>query len=241
MGLGSGTQLALAVFTAIAEAHGQPAGVRDHAPALGRGGRSGVGVATFEEGGLVVDAGHPTEQFTSDPPTPGSWQIPTVTTRVVLPDSWRILLVIPAARRGRSGATEDASMRTVIETADAAIADEIDRLLTADLLPAIDDAAIVKAGAAMTAIGRANGRWYRSVQGGQYRSPADGVIGALESAEVIHGIGQSSWGPAVYGLIRARDSETAKQLGQHALAKCGVDGSVRVVNPASTGAAIDHG
>ncbi|MDY7082174.1 MAG: GHMP kinase, partial [Halobacteria archaeon] len=62
VGLGSGTQLALAVVTAIAGAHDIEIDARQHAPSLGRGGRSGVGVATFERGGFVLDAGHPAER-----------------------------------------------------------------------------------------------------------------------------------------------------------------------------------
>ncbi|MDZ5812445.1 GHMP kinase, partial [Halorubrum sp. AD140] len=59
-GLGSGTQLAAATLAAVAAAHDTEPSVRKRAPALGRGGRSGVGVATFEAGGFALDAGHPT-------------------------------------------------------------------------------------------------------------------------------------------------------------------------------------
>ena len=57
-GLGSGTQLALAVARALAEVHGIEPDVRQLACAVGRGRRSAIGVWTFAGGGLVVEGGH---------------------------------------------------------------------------------------------------------------------------------------------------------------------------------------
>src|SRR5262249_46697223 len=60
-GFGSGTQLALAVALAATRAAGRSVPLRDLARRLRRGQRSGIGIAAFERGGLVIDAGHPTE------------------------------------------------------------------------------------------------------------------------------------------------------------------------------------
>ena len=137
VGLGSGTQLALACLQAIAEAHDRAADVREQAPELERGGRSGVGVATFERGGFVVDAGHPTERFTAEPPDPGDWRVPEPIAAWPLPAHIRFVLVTPAVRAGRSGEEEDDSMRRVVERADPGIGDEIATLVTRRLLPAV--------------------------------------------------------------------------------------------------------
>ena len=56
-GLGSGTQLALAIASAFRRLGGLPPDAREDARLLDRGGRSGVGVSLFERGGLAVDAG----------------------------------------------------------------------------------------------------------------------------------------------------------------------------------------
>ena len=56
-GLGSGTQLALAIAAAFRRLAGLPLDPREDARLLDRGARSGVGVALFERGGLAVDAG----------------------------------------------------------------------------------------------------------------------------------------------------------------------------------------
>ena len=52
-GLGSGTQLALAVATAVRRLHGLPDELRADAARLGRGARSGVGIGLFATGGAV--------------------------------------------------------------------------------------------------------------------------------------------------------------------------------------------
>ena len=55
VGLGSGTQLALAVARALAELYDVERGARALAAAVGR--RSAIGTWTFDDGGLVVEGG----------------------------------------------------------------------------------------------------------------------------------------------------------------------------------------
>ncbi len=50
-GLGSGTQLALAVATAMRRLHGIARTCAGDAARLGRGARSGIGIGLFEQGG----------------------------------------------------------------------------------------------------------------------------------------------------------------------------------------------
>ena len=56
-GLGSGTQLALAIGTAIARLEGRELGAQDLAGIGARGARSGIGLAAFAGGGFLVDGG----------------------------------------------------------------------------------------------------------------------------------------------------------------------------------------
>ena len=57
IGLGSGTQIALAVAAALRTLHALPLDTADDARCSARGSRSGIGIASFEEGGVIVDAG----------------------------------------------------------------------------------------------------------------------------------------------------------------------------------------
>ena len=56
-GLGSGTQIALAVAAALRTLHGLPLDIEGDAVRMARGRRSGVGIASFGGGGVIVDAG----------------------------------------------------------------------------------------------------------------------------------------------------------------------------------------
>jgi len=237
-GLGSGTQLAAATLAAVAAAHGKDPRVRERAPALGRGGRLGVGVATFEAGGFVLDAGHPTARFTTDRPADGEWTVPPVAARHAVPDDWRFLLVRPDADPGRSGDAEDDAMRTAVERAEPGLADRIGGIVTRRVLPAIATGNAERFGAAVAEIGRLNGAWYADEQGGVYRPPVGDVVASLSDAAAVFGAGQSSWGPTVYGITDAANATAAASAGERALDEAGVDGSVSVVEAANGGARV---
>lgn len=238
VGLGSGTQVALATLAAVATVNDREPNVRELAPDLERAGRSGVGVATFEAGGFVVDAGHPTERFTTAPPEPGEWDVPAVVARHDVPEDWRFVLLLPEAEPGRSGEMEDESIRTVVETADPGIADDVATLLGRRLLPAIAEGRLAAFGAAVAELGRLNGIWYADEQGGVYRPPVGRLIDALSESPSVRGVGQSSWGPAVYGVTDASLAHDARSAAEAALSETGVDGTVRVVEPRNEGARI---
>jgi len=240
VGLGSGTQHALAALTAVAAAYDRPPKARERAPALERGGRSGVGVATFEAGGFVADAGHPTERFTTAPPPPGEWTVPPVLARHDVPDDWRFLLVVPEGR-GRHGREEDDSMRAVVEGADPAVADELAGVLLRRVLPAVAAGDRERFGRAVAEFGRLNGAWYADEQGGVYRPPAGELIEALRGVPAVAGVGQSSWGPAVYGVTDRANADAARQAAVDALDAVGVDGEVSVAAPRNEGARVEHG
>lgn len=238
VGLGSGTQLALAVLAATARAYDLEPRVRERAPAMGRGGRSGVGVATFEDGGFVVDAGHPTNRFTTEPPAEGDWTVPAVVSRHDLPPAWRFLVLVPDADPGRSGGNEDASMRAVVERADPAVADEIAGVVTRKLLPAVAEGRLESFGEAVAEIGRKNGTWYTDAQGGVFRPPAGVLVEALEGCPVLSGVGQSSWGPVVYGVTDRDHAAEARAAAEDALDDNDLDGRVVVTAAANAGARV---
>jgi len=241
VGLGSGTQLALAVLAAVACAHGREPRVRERAPELGRGGRSGVGVATFSSGGFVLDAGHPTERFTADRPPEGEWSVPPVAARHEVPDDWRFVVALPDAEPGRNGDAEDASMRSVVERADPALADEIATVVTRRVLPALATDDHEAFGAAVAEVGRLNGAWYADQQGGVYRPPVGRVVSVLSDSAAIAGAGQSSWGPAVYGVTTADRAAAAREAAREALSAADVGGEVLVAEPRNRGARIESG
>jgi len=237
-GLGSGTQFALAGLVAVAGAYDREVDPRAAAPALGRGGRSGIGVATFERGGFVVDGGHPAGLFTTAPPEPGEWSVPPVVARHALPTDWRFVLAVPAAGSGQSGEEEDASMRSVVERADPGIAEDVARLVTQHLLPAAATGDRDSFGTALARLGRLNGAWYADEQGGVYRPPAGRIVEALSGVPAVAGAGQSSWGPSVYALTGADDAEYVADRARDAVDDAG-GGRVIVTRPRNDGARVE--
>ncbi len=57
-GLGSGTQISLATAKLICEYNGISINGVELGKILGRGGTSGVGIYSFDQGGLIIDGGH---------------------------------------------------------------------------------------------------------------------------------------------------------------------------------------
>ena len=238
-GLGSGTQLALASLVAVAGAYDRSVDPREHAPALDRAGRSGVGVAAFERGGFVVDCGHPTELFTTAPPETGEWSVPPVVARHDLPAEWRFVLAVPD-RKGESGEDEDESMRSVVERGDPGIAEGIAGLVTRELLPAAATGDRAGFGSAVARLGRLNGAWYADEQGGVYRPPAGTLVDRLSTDPAVSGAGQSSWGPTVYALTDDDAAESVVATAREALAAAGCEGRVLVTSPRNGGATVEE-
>lgn len=239
VGLGSGTQHALATFVAVAQAYDIASAVREYAPALGRGGRSGVGVAAFESGGFIVDAGHPVERFTTAPPATGEWTVPPVVARHAVPDDWRFVVVVPTGITGEHGEREDEQIRAVVELADPAISDELAVVLTHQLLPAVVEENHEQFGRAIGTFGRLNGAWYADEQGGVYRPPAGELIERLLESSAIAGAGQSSWGPSVYGVTDVDHVDAARTAATEALGALDADGDVLVSTPRNHGAQVE--
>jgi beta-ribofuranosylaminobenzene 5'-phosphate synthase len=94
-GLGSGTQLALAVAAGLRRLHHRPLDIEGDAFNLGRGTRSGIGIGLFSRGGLVVDGG----RGRSARPAP-------IISHLPFPDRWRVLVVLDPKYRGLHGLDE---------------------------------------------------------------------------------------------------------------------------------------
>jgi beta-ribofuranosylaminobenzene 5'-phosphate synthase len=198
-GLGSGTQLALAVAAAFRRLHGLPLDVARDAVRLGRGARSGVGVGVFEHGGLVVDGGRgPTR--TAAP----------IVSRMPFPEPWRILLVLDRHRQGVHGLAERESFNMLAPFSDSD-AGHLCRLVLMQALPALVECDIAAFGSAIKDIQGCMGDYFAPLQGGSRFCSPD-VAGALDllEREGAIGIGQSSWGPT--GFAFAPSAEAAKRL-----------------------------
>ena len=202
-GFGSGTQHALAVALAATRAAGRPATVRDLARRLRRGQRSGIGIAAFEQGGLVIDAGHPVEDDGEvaleaiEGPEP-----PPVIFRHPLPGDWHFVLATPRAAAGLSGLIEQRAFRKLPPMDDGRVG-RICRLTLMQVAPAVLTGDIRAFGRAITEIQELVGEYFAPCQGGRFASPTGCAVTELALARGAHGVGQSSWGPTVFALVES--------------------------------------
>jgi beta-ribofuranosylaminobenzene 5'-phosphate synthase len=188
VGLGSGTKLALAVAQALAALHGRTVDAPALAQAAGRAARSAVGMWTFALGGLVVEGG---VRRGAERPAP-------LLMRHAVPEEWRIVLVVPKADPGLSGIAEEEAFGRLLPSAERSAA--IAQLVLTALLPALVERDIDEFGAALTQVQQLVGDSFAAAQGGRFHPRAAALVEALLRGGAA-GAGQSSWGPAVYGVV----------------------------------------
>lgn len=194
-GLGSGTQLALAVARALADLYALPADPVSLSMAVGRARRSAIGTWVFASGGLVVEGGRPRDGDACGP----------LIARMPLPRRWQCIIAIPHGAPGLSGAAE-AHAFSMLPPPPQHEVEHVAHLVLMALLPAAADADLATFGHALSGIQEVTGRWFAPVQGdifapGLTRELLEAMTGAGAA-----GAGQSSWGPAVYGLVDGPDA-----------------------------------
>jgi beta-RFAP synthase len=197
VGLGSGTQLCLAVGTAVSRFHGLAPDAREIAQLLDRGARSSIGIATFEQGGVVLDGG----RGALDQPPP-------VISRLPFPESWRILLIFDQARRGLHGSAEREAFQQLPPMPGARAA-ALCRLVLMVALPALAERDLNRFGGAIAELQAAIGDHFAPVQGARFLSGAVAQTLDWLRAQGIQGVGQSSWGPTGFAIVESEAKAAA--------------------------------
>jgi beta-ribofuranosylaminobenzene 5'-phosphate synthase len=198
-GLGSGTQLALAVAAGLRRLHDLPLDLMGDAVRLERGGRSGIGIGVFERGGLILDGGRGPDATA-----------PPVISRLAFPEHWRVILVLDPSRSGVHGAEEDAGFAS-LPPFPAEEAAHHCRLILMKALPAVAEGDLVSFGAAIRELQARIGDYFAPIQGGsRFTSPDVAAALARLDAAGAHGVGQSSWGPT--GFAFASSLQEAERL-----------------------------
>jgi beta-ribofuranosylaminobenzene 5'-phosphate synthase len=229
-GLGSGTQLALAIGAAFARWHGLDVSSATLASWLGRGLRSGVGIAGFDHGGLLVDGG------------PGADGRPApLLSRVDLPAAWRVVLVQDARAQGLSGGDEKQALALLPPLAPSAAA-EICHQVLMRILPGAALGEFTAFAAGVTQVQRVLGEHFAPAQQGlAFTSAAVGRLvqwlGGNEDTPRA-AIGQSSWGPTGFAILPSQASAEALLLAARAAGVIDPALDVRIVAPRNHGAVL---
>jgi beta-RFAP synthase len=228
-GFGSGTQLALAVGRAFALWHGLNIATTTLAQWLGRGLRSGIGIAGFDHGGLLVDGG------------PGADDMPApLLARVALPPGWRIVVVMDERARGLSGRDERAAIAGLAPLPQAQAADICHQVLMR-VLPGAAEAQFAAFATGVNRVQLLLGDHFAPAQSGsRWTSPAVARLMQWWQTSLGDGaaIGQSSWGPTGFAIVPS--AAAAQGLIEAAQAAGVVDAALalRVVAGRNHGAAV---
>lgn len=198
VGLGSGTQISLAVGKAFSELYSLNLTTRQIAEIMGRGGTSGIGVAVFDHGGLVVDGGHSTKEKKSFLPSSASKAKPApMIARLDFPN-WDVVLAIPELK----GFFGDAEINLFQKSCPVPLDDvrEICHLILMKMLPAVVEADLDSLAATIKRIQELG---FKKAEVEQY---GDLIKGCFDLADCA---GMSSTGPTVYAITdtNAREIE----------------------------------
>lgn len=193
-GLGTGTQLGLAIARGIATLRAEYPSAPELAAKVGRGLRSAIGMYGFEQGGFLVDGGK----------AQGRERIAPLSLRLAVPDEWRFILVTPREEVGISGMVEANAFQAMDHLAEAG-ANTLSHVLLMGMVPALAEKDLPAFGTALHEYGVRAGECFKKAQGGVYASVLVASIIEFIRAEGVEGAGQSSWGPTVYAAVQDED------------------------------------
>ena len=189
-GLGSGTQLSLAVGMAMNALYQRNLNVNEVAVLTQRGTRSGIGLGTFSTGGLIVDGGRASKS-----------PVPPVIARAEFPEDWPILLIFDKGHSGVYGTQELSAFQNLplFPEASAAL---LCRQVLMQALPAIAERDLPAFGQAIQALQAVTGDYFAPAQGGgRYTSSLVANVLSQLQANGVHCFGQSSWGPTGFAVF----------------------------------------
>lgn len=227
VGLGTGTQLGLAVAAALNVFHETPfESVTELARSVGRGRRSAVGVHGFAEGGFLVEFGR-------------RWRdrIAPLEYRVATPNAWRFVLVRPRRHEGLSGTVEERAFAALPE-----MSSEMTRALQTEvqerMVPAIGREDFAAFGESLYRYGAMAGKAFAPSQGGSFASAELEALVKRIRSWGFAGVAQSSWGPTLAVVVR--DDGEAGALIDRVRTEVGADDlyAVDVARPQNRGATI---
>ncbi|MHC1574615.1 MAG: beta-ribofuranosylaminobenzene 5'-phosphate synthase [Candidatus Methanogasteraceae archaeon] len=234
VGLGSGTQTALAAGMAVNRLYDLGLSVRDIAIRVGRGGTSGIGVASFESGGFILDGGHrfsekgafkPSAASKSSPPAPILFQHP-------FPD-WEIVLAIPDTM----GAHDSEEVDIFGKECPIPLHEvrELSHVILMGMIPAVVEADIDAFG---DSINRMQNVGFKRREIALQRPEILKLIELMQDATC--GGGMSSFGPAVYGITDDRGDAADAMHAATEFMESATGGRCAIVHARNRGADILH-
>jgi len=217
VGLGSTTQLLLSVAKGLLTANNIPFDIEEVSSILGIGRVSGVGKYVFQHGGFIVDSG-----------VKGRDKV-MLYLRLQFPEKWRLIVVIPEGK-GLSD-EEESRVFGAVEGIPESLIHEASYHLFVEMIPSIIEEDIEGFSNSLEMLQLVVGKMFSKYQGGVFSKHSEVVVEVLKKLG-IRGVGQSSWGPTVYGILPPGESADEIKSQVSGIVK----GDVLIVEPDNRGA-----
>ena len=199
VGLGSTTQTSLAIAYGITRVKKLSYSLDELALLLGRGHVSGIGINVFKYGGLIIDSGR--KIIGNIIPKPRSIEdLPKPILRFKLPKKWSFVVLIPRGSHGYREREEESIFNKPLE-APVALQKELYRILLMEFIPSIVDGDIELFSKALTSIQYTTGKFFSKYQYSVFCCKESEELVKILLENDVKGVGQSSWGPTVYGVL----------------------------------------
>ena len=209
VGLGSTTQLYLAITKGIAELNQSCPTTTELADICGRGGTSGIGVSVFESGGFILDGGHSfgkgKEKQSYLPSSVSKAKPAPILARYDLPSSWWFVCVVPGMGPKIYGSDEVNIFQKYCPIP-LGETEKTSHLILMKILPSIIEGDIESFGSGLEEMQQVG---FKKIELELQGSLIKGLIDKLSKDS--YGSGMSSFGPTVYalasGINHARELE----------------------------------
>ena len=239
VGLGSKTQLSLAIAVAITKLKNiNHPSLKDLTRLVNRGGTSGIGWRGFEQGGFIVDAGHEfgkgKEKETFLPSSASKEVNPALTIlRYPIPEHWRFVLVIPNVKKGAYGDEEISIFQSHAPIPKVEV-NEVSHQILMKIVPGIIKKDLECFGEGLK---RIQSIGFKKIEISLQHEIVKKTLNLLED-NGVKAFGMSSFGPSVIGIVES-DEDANKLLKAVQMCLSSNGGHIYLCKPNNYGAKIE--
>ena len=238
VGLGSKTQLSLAIAIAITKLKNKSVPIQELTKLVQRGGTSGIGWRGFEKGGFIIDAGHNfgkgKEKESFLPSSASLTADPALTImRYPIPEHWRFVLVIPNVKKGAYGDEEISIFQSHAPIPKEEV-NEVSHQILMKVIPGIINEDLECFGEGLKRIQRIG---FKKIEISLQHDIVKNVLSLFEEYG-IKAFGMSSFGPSIVGIVES-DEDANKLLKTVQMRLKNIIGHIYICKPNNCGAKIE--
>lgn len=207
-GLGSGTQIGLATSKLITESYGYDVGGWELGKIIGRGGTSGIGIFSFDNGGFIVDGGHNLkEKGTFLPSAVSPAKPPQLIGRYDFPEEWDVLVAILNHNKPITGDTEIDIFQKYCPVPKGEV-EQLSHLIFMNLIPFLLEKDLPAFG---DVINKIQTKGFKKVEINLQSLMLRDLMNKIREFGA-YGVGMSSFGPAVYTIVDKNNKDIVKAV-----------------------------